>query len=36
VNISAAGNAIATGSASFGGTDTQPANNNNSVTIGAK
>lgn len=36
VNISVAGTAIATGSASFGGTDTQPSNNTNSVTIGAR
>jgi uncharacterized protein DUF11 len=36
VNISAAGTAVASGSALFNGIDTQPSNNNSSVTISAK
>ena len=36
VNISSAGTAVATGSASFNGTDTQPANNSGTVTINAR
>jgi hypothetical protein len=36
VSISAPGNVVTSGTVSFNGTDTQPANNNSSVTIGAK